>query len=235
MLRKFMPLAALTLGLLLQTTPASLRVWELDPAGLVPATLPTGAVPLKPPAQADFNRNGLSERLVLANDRLTIVSGGGTVWQSPTGWLVVQAEITDLNQDGIPEAALLVWRLFRPWPVDQWLPHGGRIASFHDGEGYSCQIILVGWRGSQYGELWAGSALAEPLRSFAAADLNGDNLQDLVTLDGSYADSHSAPARALKVWEWNGFGFSVVSSMEGTFDKLALVRVGKGPVLILVP
>ncbi len=235
MLRKFMPLVVLALGLLVQTSPAPLRVWDLGPAGLVPATLPTGTIPVKPLAQADFNRDGLPERLVLANDRLTIISSSGTVWQSPTGWLVVQAQITDLNHDGTPEATLLVWRPFRPWPVDQWLPHGGRIASFKDGQGYSCHIILVGWRGRQYGELWAGSALAEPVRSFAAADLNGDKSQELVTLDGSYAEPRYAPARALKVWEWNGFGFSVVSVIEGTFDKLALVRAGNGHILILVP
>jgi hypothetical protein len=75
------------------------------------------------------------------------------------------------------------------------------------------------------------------------ADLNGDTFQELLTLEGSYADSRlsprvfggSIPAHALKVWEWNGFGFTVVSTIDGTFDKLALIQTAAGRILILVP
>ena len=235
MLQKFIYLVLLALGMLLQTSPARLRALELEPAGLSPVVLPAGNISIKPVATADFNRDGSPESLHLASGRLTILSDGQSVWQSPAAWKVVQAGITDLNHDGTPEATLLVWRPFRPWPVDQWLPYGGRIAGFHDAEGYSCQIILIGWRGSEYGELWAGSPLAEPVRSFAVADLNGDKFQELVTLEGSYTDSRTAPARALKVWKWNGFGFTVVSGVEGPFFKMALVQATNGRNLILSP
>jgi hypothetical protein len=235
MLRKLIYLVVLILGMLLLTSPVPLRALELEPAGLSTLILPAGSMPIKPITRADFNRDGSPESLLLAGGRLTILSAGEPVWQSPAAWTVIQAGITDLNHDGIPEATLLVWRPFRPWPVDQWLPHGGRIAGFHDAEGNSCQIILIGWRDTVYGELWAGSALAEPVRSFAVADLRGDRLQELVTLEGSYTDSRSAPARALKVWEWNGFGFTVVSTMEGTFYKMALVQARDGRNLILIP
>ncbi len=235
MLRKIIPLAGLVLGMFLQTTPAPLRALSLGQAGFTPTSLPAGNIPLNPPLQADFNQDGISERLVLTGGALTVFSGSESVWQSPTGWTVTQAEITDLNRDGTPEATLLVWRPFRPWPVDQWLPYGGRIANFQNGDGYSCHIILIGWRGNKYGELWAGSALAEPVKSFTVADLNGDNAQELVTLEGMYSDSRSAPGRAIKVWEWNGFGFSVVSVIKGMFYKLALVQAVAGRILILVP
>jgi hypothetical protein len=235
MLRKYIFLAVLALGIFLQTSPAILRVLELKPGGLSPVSLPAGNISIKPVVNADLNRDGLPESLALAGGRLTILSDGHPVWQSPAAWTVVQAEITDLIQDGPPEATLLVWRHFRPWPVDQWLPDGGRIADFQDAGGNSCQIILIGWRGSEYGEVWAGSALAEPVKSFAVADLHGDKIQELVTLEGSYTDSRSAPARALKVWEWNGFGFTVVSTIESTFYEMALVQARDGRILILVP
>ncbi|HTX92095.1 MAG TPA: hypothetical protein VMC09_12855, partial [Anaerolineales bacterium] len=178
---------------------------------------------------------GLPERLTLSGGQASLLSGGKIVWQSPSTWQVVQAGITDLDHDGAPEAALLVWRPFQPWPVDRWLPSGGRIDSYQDARGDSCQLILVGWVHGGYQEVWAGSAMAEPVKAFVAADLTGDGNQELVTLEGSYADSRSAPARALKIWEWNSFGFTVVSIIEGTFDELALVRAGNGHILILVP
>jgi hypothetical protein len=235
MLRKVIILVVLAAGLLLQTSPVPLRAFSLGSAGLVLAALPAGSVVVRSLAQADFNGDGSPESLLLSHARLTITSNGSPAWQSPSGWNVLQAEIADLNWDGKPEATLLVWRPFRPWLVDRWLPEGGRIDTFQDAGGNSCQIILIGWRGRAYGEVWAGSALAKPVRSFAVADLKGDNKQELVTLEGRYADPTSAPAHALKVWEWNGFGFSVVSAMEGNYTKMALVQTGAGPILILVP
>ena len=243
MLRRFILVFMLTLVMLLQTSPVPLQALALEPDGLARVPFPTGTVPINSPSKADFNSSGSPESLDLSNGHLTIFSGNKSVWRSPISWTVVQAEITDLNRDGTPEAALLVWRPFQAWPVDQWLPHGGRIADFHDDKGYSCHIILIGWRGSQYGELWAGSALAEPVKSFAAADLNGDHFQELVTLEGTYKSpaslpgipAGSVPAHAIKVWEWNGFGFTVVSSMEGTYSKLALAQASSGRILILVP
>ena len=234
MLRKSLILAAFVLGMVLQTSPVPLRALELRPSSLSPVVVPAGNIPINPLGTADFNKNGSLESLLLANGRLTILSAGRSVWQSPAAWTVVQASITDLDHDSVPEATLLVWRAFRPWPVDRWLPYGGRIAGFQDAGGNSCQIILIGWRGNAYGEVWAGSALAEPVRSFAVADLNGDNIPELVTLEGSYTDSRSAPARALKVWVWNGFGFSIVSTFEGTFYNMALVQARDGRYLILV-
>ncbi len=235
MLRKFFPVFLLTLATLLQASPAPLRALDLGPAGLVPASIPIGTTPVTPVTQSDLDGDGTPETLALTGGRLFILSGGEVVWQSPQAWQIVQAAISDLNRDGKPEVTLLLWRPFRPWPVDQWLPNGGRIDEFHNGEGQSCHIILIGWTRGGYHELWAGSAMADPIMSFATADLNGDNVQELVALEGRYTDSRSAPARTLKVWEWNGFGFTVVSSIDGTFSKMTLVQAKNGRILILVP
>jgi hypothetical protein len=241
--RKFFPIILLTLGMLLQASPAPLRALDLGPAGLVPVSIPAGAAPVIPVTQADLDGNGIPETLTLIGGRLSIFSGSETVWQSPQAWQVVQAAISDLNHDGNPEVPLLLWRPFRPWPVDQWLPNGGRIAEFHNSEGQSCHIILIGWKHGGYQELWAGSAMADPITSFAAVDLNWDHAQELVALEGRYADpgpvpealEGSVPARTLKVWEWNGFGFTVVSFMDGTFSNIVFVQARNGQILILVP
>jgi len=228
-------LVLLALAALLQTTPVPPRTWTLESAALEPAVLPAGTIPLNPPAQADLDGDSAPESLALAGGRLAVLSAGQTVWESPPGWTVIQAAFTSLDGDALPEVTLLLWRAFQPWPVDAFLPYGGRIADFHDGQGNSCHIILIGWIRDRYGELWAGSALADPVTAFAAADLNGDAAQELVTLEGRYTGSRSGPARALKVWEWNGFGFTIVSVVEGSFSGLALVREERGRVLILTP
>jgi hypothetical protein len=239
-IRRFLPfllsLAALTL-----VSPRGPRAWELTSKGLQSVPLPASFKLLKIPAQADLNGDGLPETLRLADGHLTILSGTQAVWQSPESWRVAQAAFTDLNRDGTSEVTLLVWRPFRPWPVDAWLPHGGRIAEFHDADGQSCHLILIGWKRGIYRELWAGSALAEPLRAFATADLDADGKEELAALETAYRvgaahdDPPSAAASRLKVWEWNGFGFSAVYSLEGRFRQMQIVRAADGRLLILSP
>ncbi len=223
----------LAVAALVLSTPVPIRAWQWDDAMLrrVPAPFVWRAVEAE--TSTDFDGDGLLETLTLTNGRATIETEVQTRWQSPRGWRVVQAQIADLNRDGQPEAALLVWRPFKPWPVDAWLPNGGRISSFHDSNGVSCHLILIGWKQNAFRELWAGSALADPIKSFAAVDLTGDGRQYLVTLEGEYDDPLSAPARRLKVWEWNGFGFTVVNEVEDSFSLMAITRTETGQVLIL--
>ncbi len=233
--KKTFPIVFLILGTIIQVTLIPIRAFSLGPNGLNQESIPNGNEPLPANQGFDLDRNGTPETLVLTGGRLTIFSGRESAWQSPADWQIIQAAIADLNLDRKPEVALLVWRRFRSWPVDQWLPHGGRIAGFQDAEGQSCQIILIGWKFNGYRELWAGSAMADPIKSFAAADINSDNDQELVALEGRYSDPRTAPARTIKVWKWNGFGFTIVSSLDGEFNEMTLVQTKKGSILILVP
>jgi hypothetical protein len=215
--------------------PAQMHAWQLIDGSLGEVRVPAEIQLVLPITSADFDNDGRAERLTLIDGHAAIQSDHQLLWQSPPAWQVVQALIADLNRDGRPEAVLLVWRPFRPWPVDTWLPHGGRIADFHDSDGRSCHIILIGWYQGAFRERWAGSALAEPVKSFAVADLTGNGEQLLVTLEAQYDDPTSTPARYLKVWEWNGFGFSLVSSMEGSFNQMTIGQAPDGRALILVP
>jgi hypothetical protein len=235
MQKNILSIILLELVALLEITPAPMHAFRLGDGKLLPLSMPAGTEPAASLREADLDENGTPESLALTGGILTIFSEEMVTWQSPPEWDIVQADITDLNFDGHLEVALLVWRPFLPWPVDQWLPNGGRIGDFQDARGESCHFILIGWKNNGYHELWAGSAMADPIISFATVDLDGDSHQELVALEGRYTDSRSAPARTLKVWEWNGFGFSVVSFMDGIFNKITLVQTKNGQVLILVP
>jgi hypothetical protein len=132
------------------------------------------------------------------------------------------------------EAALLVWRDFRPWPVDQFMPNGGRIAGFHDAKGKSCHLILIGWKKNSYGELWAGSALAEPLLKIAAIDVRGDGKQELVVLESDYRDPPGVPASAFSAWKWNGFGFSLAMRAKGAFRQMQVMELPGQQQVVLI-
>ena len=228
--RTFLSLAVAALALV---TPVPIHAWELHDTALERVLVPSHIHMVAAETSADFDRDGVPEMLVLTEGRVAIQTGDQIRWQSPEMWQIQQAQITDLNRDGSPEAALLVWRTFKPWPVDAWLPDGGRINNFHDSRGLSCHIILIGWYRNSFRERWAGSSLAEPVNRFAVADLRGNGQQYLITLEGKYDDLPSVPSRNLMVWEWNGFGFSVVSKLPGSFRLMAIAQMQDGQMLIL--
>lgn len=203
------------------------------------AALP-GAARLAPPGAAELIPGMGEWRLRLAAGRVSLLDADGrAVWGSPAGWQVRQALFSDLNRDGRMEAALLVWRAFEPWPVDRYLTSGGRIEGFHDAAGRACHLILIGWepRGSHAAEtrpreVWAGSALSRPLLAFGALDLDGDNRQELVALEGEY-DRPAFSGGSLTAWEWNGFGFTLLARQPGAFRRLGAVSDAQGKTVVI--
>ncbi len=228
-------LLLLTVAALALVSPVPIRLWQLEDSRLKRVPIPSTLDLVAAETSADLDQDGVPETLKLTGGGATLQTGNQIRWQSPQAWRVAQARIADLNRDGLPEAALLVWRPFKPWPVDTWLPNGGRIDSFHDSQGKSCHIILIGWKQGAFRELWAGSAMAHPVSSFAAVDLAGTGQQYLVTLEGEYDDPPSTASRRLKVWEWNGFGFTIVNELEDSFSLLVPAQMEDRQVLILAP
>lgn len=74
--------------------------------------------------------------------------------------------------------------------------------------------------------------MAEPAKQIAVVRLE-DHGDVLVTLEGRYDDPESRPARRVKAWGWNGFGFSIVSAMDGNFRRLDICEDRMSQYLIL--
>ena len=228
-------LLALSLFALFSISPASIHAWEPNGDSIQPVRLPAFNRQLVPLEQTDFDGDGVAESMDIIDGRVWIKSGDTVRWQGSPEWIVRQAALSDLNQDGTVEAVLLVWRPFKSWPVDRWLPNGGRIDEFMNAQGNSCHIILIGWHREKFSERWAGSALAQPIKSFKLVDTNGDGFDELITLESTYETPADFPANALKVWEWNGFGFSLVSKLEGKFEALTVAQAPDQRTIFLTP
>jgi hypothetical protein len=70
---------------------------------------------------------------------------------------------------------------------------------------------------------------------FALSDLTRDGFDELITLETTYEVKLISPAESLRVWEWNGFGFSLVSEQEGKFNNLEVVLSPDETPIILTP
>ena len=230
------PLIILSALALVCISPASLHIWQYGLAGLQRAPYPGHLSPTPEMLSTDIGLDGQKEYLNLDNGRAMLCRDAlceKPQWQSPESWDVKQAKFTELNQDGYPELALLVWRPFEPWPIDRFLVQGGRINSFQNKNGNSCHLIFIGWRDNRYRDLWAGSALADPLLTFSTVDLDGDGFEELIALEGTYNDPPDQPAKALTIWEWNGFGFTLLDRLQGPFQDMLLLTTDSNQPYIL--
>ena len=136
-------------------------------------------------------------------------------------WHITDATLADVTGDGASEWVLLVWRPWQDWPIQRWLEAPSPIAGFHDATGDSCHLILLAPQDGR--EIWAGSALPAPLLSLAVGDVDGDGVNELVTLEGSYPGGRYGLATYVEVWRWNGFGFTLTwRSPAGSFRQLRL-------------
>lgn len=216
-------------------SPSFISIWRYDGSSLHQVDMAEMISPravVTPPLSATLS--GEEYCLFHADEKVTIKpcgsQSGAPSWSSPDSWQVKEALFSDLNLDGEEEIALLVWRPFKPWPVDRFMPHGGRNSTFHDEKGMSCQIILIGLVDGVFRERWAGSALAAPVHSVIAADLDGDGLQELAALE--YAYEGNPDLAAITVWVWNGFGFSLETRQNGPYASLLVTQTNSGNLLL---
>lgn len=151
--------------------------------GVPPAARPTGRFSS---GEVDLTGDHVPESVRLEAGRLRIYQGEELDWESPSEWQTIDAAIGDLDLDGRPELALALLK-----------PDRQGVLQSHP--------FLLGYRGGLYRTLWGGSAVADPILELEVADLDGDGEHELVVLE----EQRGGRGRALTVWRWHGWGFSL--------------------------
>jgi hypothetical protein len=93
--------------------------------------------------------------------------------------------------------------------------------------------FIIGYREGAYRILWGGSAVADPIHEVELGDVDGDGVQELVVLE----EQGDGRNRAVSVWRWHGWGFSLVwRSPPDHYRDLTLVpgEVGSPPIISVV-
>ncbi|NLW25384.1 MAG: hypothetical protein GXY91_09160 [Clostridia bacterium] len=129
---------------------------------------------------------------------MEIWSGGSLLWQSPEEWWVDNFFLGDINNDGIQEASLLVWKEgsfgpYRPF----WVEEEDNSVKNH--------LYIYKLKEGKIKPVWQSSNLDRPNYSGTLVDFDGDGEMELLVVEGSYTDFK---LRKMTLWKWNGWGFS---------------------------
>jgi poly-gamma-glutamate capsule biosynthesis protein CapA/YwtB (metallophosphatase superfamily) len=140
--------------------------------------------------QIDMTGDGISERITLDDGRLYVYEGEQQVYASYPEWYVSDAALGDPNQDGRWEVIMLYWKQEKPdAPV-------------------STHPFILAYRGGDYKIIWGGSATTAQLQTLKIADINGDRLDELITIERD-PDALLCDFRdRVVVTSWNGWGFT---------------------------
>jgi len=150
--------------------------------------------------EIDMTGDGVPELVRRVGTQVSIEWDGVEVWRTPSHWDIVDVALGDPNDDGRGELLLAFWR-----KDDEGIPRS--------------HPFIIGYREGIYRTLWGGSAVRDPIHEVELGDLDGDGVQELVVLE-----SYGEDSRAVTVWRWHGWGFSLQWRSEpGAYRDLALV------------
>jgi poly-gamma-glutamate synthesis protein (capsule biosynthesis protein) len=162
--------------------------------------------------RVDLTGDGLPETVRRSGEQITVYEEGTAVWRSPDAWRVVDVALGDPNDDGRYEIMLAIRQ--------------------KDADGYErSQPYIVGHRGGLYKLLWGGRPVVDPIQELAVADVDGDGSDELIVIE----ELANGSARALSVWRWAGWTFSLVwRSDYGQYSDLLLLEEEEQPLISIV-
>jgi poly-gamma-glutamate synthesis protein (capsule biosynthesis protein) len=169
--------------------------------------------------QADLDNNLVKETFSLDKGRLTIQEKGETLWQSPAEWWIDDFILADSNNDGIKEINLSLWKAgnfgsSKPF----WVEKNDMSIKNH--------FFVLRFKDRSVEQVWGSSNLSEPNCEFKIVDIDNDEENELVVIEGDYSEDFKCNGNYVAVWEWNDWGFSNQwRSEKGNFSGLEIEKI----------
>lgn len=170
---------------------------------------------------ADLDGNKIDEEYKLQKGKLIVIEDSKIIWQSDDNWWVDNFALADSNNDGAVELNLSVWKSGNFGPSKPfWVKENDPSVKNH--------FFVFGFKNGKIKPEWQSSNLYVPNCDFTFADLDGDSKNELLVLEGDYADSPDCKGKYVAVWKWNEWGFvNEWRSEEAEFEEMGNVGAKK--------
>jgi hypothetical protein len=169
---------------------------------------------------ADFNNDGINEKVELKNNVVNIFSGDEKIFKTDDDWKVEELIIGDFNNDGNNDLGLYLWKTgsygtSKPFWVKE------------DDESYRQHLFLYDWdvKQNKIAPLWHSSNLTYINTKTILDDIDGDNKNELIVLEKPYENLPGQYAKNIAVWRWDEWGFeNIWRSNDGKFDDIEVSK-----------
>lgn len=148
----------------------------------------------------DWNNDNIKERFLLKDYSLIIYAEEKNIWQSNTEWHVDDFILGDSNNDQKIELNLLVWKSgnfgsSQPF----WEEQNDLSIKNH--------FFVYQIKDNNVKALWQSSNLDRPNCSAEIYDVDNDNENELVALEGEYRQPYQCEPKFRAIWKWEEWGF----------------------------
>ncbi|MGI6373989.1 MAG: CapA family protein [Patescibacteria group bacterium] len=171
--------------------------------------------------RADLDQDGIIEDYLLSAGQLQIIKEGQIIWQSPEDWQIDDFQLADINNDGVVDINLSLWKpgsFASSQPF--WLAENDLRVKNH--------FFVLDYNQGDPQPLWGSSNLEQANCQFIVQDLDGDGFPELLTVEGEYQEGTECQGKYLAIWRWNGWGFANEWRSEaGEFKDLILKTVNQ--------
>jgi len=169
---------------------------------------------------ADLDNNQTRESYSLEKGRLTIAENSKVLWQSPKEWLIDDFILADVDNDGRVDINLSLWKRGNFGAVMPfWIKKNEMSLKNH------FFVLNFGEKGVR--EVWGSSNLSQPNCEFQIADMDSDDKNELIVIEGSYGEKRECRGEYLAIWEWDEWGFSNKwRSEKGEYSNLRIEKDG---------
>jgi len=168
---------------------------------------------------ADLDNNSIYEEYYLKNGQLTITENEKKIWESPADWWIDSFFLADSNNDGMINLNLSLWRsgsfgTSKPF----WIEENDMSVNNH--------FFVLTLNDGLIKQIWGSSRLTEPNCAFKIADVDNDEKNELVVIEGDYVQKPDCIGHFVAIWKWNGWGFSNEwRSKNGNFTNLDIDKI----------
>ncbi|MBU0598408.1 hypothetical protein KKF61_05495 [Patescibacteria group bacterium] len=148
----------------------------------------------------DLTGDGQLERFELQKGILKVNHGNITLWQSPKSWHIDSFAIADATHDGKHNLVLSLWKSGNFGPSKPfWEDTNDPSIKNH--------LFIYEFQDDNLHQVWGSSNLSQPNCEFTFNDIDHDNKQELIVIEGLYTDNYQCQGQFLAVWKWEEWGF----------------------------